>query len=65
MEIFIKIPQKLHLDLSLKRLGRLKIFSKFIFLCPQNMVSVQRVEFIILPLISHLTLAWDPINLNL
>ena len=39
--ILIKIPHRTHLDLSLIRLGRIKIFSKFIFLCLQNMVSGQ------------------------
>ena len=30
--ILIKIPHTIHLDLSLIRLGRIQIFSKFIFL---------------------------------
>ena len=47
--ILIKIPHKNPLDLSPIWLGRIKMFSKTIFLCPQNMVSVQQEEYIILP----------------
>ena len=51
--ILIKIPHKNPLDLSPIWLGRIKMFSKFIFLCLQNMVSVQQEEYIILPNHSH------------
>ena len=37
--ILIKIPPNLVLDLSPITLGRIKMISKFIFLCLQNMVS--------------------------
>ena len=47
--ILIKIPHKNPLHLSPIWLGRIKMFSKFIFLCLQNMVSVQQEEYIILP----------------
>ena len=51
--ILIKIPPNLLLDLSPITLGRIKMFSKFIFLCLQNMVSGQQVEYINLPSPSH------------
>ena len=51
--ILIKIPHKNPLDLSPIWLGRIKMFSKFIFLCLQNMVSVQQVEYNVIPLPSH------------
>ena len=51
--ILIKIPHKNPLDLSPILFGRIKMFSKFIFLCLQNMVSVQQEEYIILPHHSH------------
>ena len=51
--ISIKIPYEKPLDLSLIWLGRIKMFSQFIFLCLQNMVSVQQEEYIILPHLSH------------
>ena len=35
----IKIPPNFLLDLSPITLGRMKMFSKFIFICLQNMVS--------------------------
>ncbi len=47
--ILIKIPPNLLLDLSPITFGRIKMFSKFIFLCLQNMVSGQQVEYINLP----------------
>ena len=48
--ILIKIPPNLRLDLSPISFGRIKnMFSKFIFLCLQNMVSGQQVEYINLP----------------
>ena len=43
--ILIKIPPNLLLDLSPITFGRIKMFSKFIFLCLQNMVSGQQVEY--------------------
>ena len=49
----IKIPQNILLDLSPITFGRIKMFSKFIFLCLQNMVSGQQVEYINLPRPSH------------
>ena len=49
----IKIPPNLLLDLSPITFGRIKMFSKFIFLCLQNMVSGQQVEYINLPRPSH------------
>ena len=45
--ISIKIPHEKPLDLSLIWLGRIKMFTKLIFLCLQNMVSVQQEEYII------------------
>ena len=51
--ILIKIPPNLLLDLSPITFGRIKMFSKFIFLCLQNMVSGQQVEYINLPRPSH------------
>ena len=53
MGILIKIPPNLLLDLSPITFGRIKMFSKFIFLCLQNMVSGQQVEYINLPHPSH------------
>ena len=50
--ILIKIHPNL-LDLSPITFGRIKMFSKFIFLCLQNMVSGQQVEYINLPRPSH------------
>ena len=51
--ILIKIPPNLLLDLSPITFGRIEMFSKFIFLCLQNMVSGQQVEYINLPCPSH------------
>ena len=51
--ILIKIPQNLLLDLSPITFGRIKMFSKFIFLCLQNMVSGQQVDYINLACPSH------------
>ena len=51
--ILIKIPPNLLLDLSPITFGRIKMFSMFIFLCLQNMVSGQQVEYINLPRPSH------------
>ena len=51
--ILIKIPPNLLIDLTPITFGRIKMFSKFIFLCLQNMVSDQQVEYIIVPLPSH------------
>ena len=51
--ILIKIPPNLLLDLSPITLDRIKMFSKFIFLCLQNMVSGQQVEHINLPCPRH------------
>ena len=51
--ILIKIPPNLLLDLSLITLGRIELISKFIFLCLQNMVSGQQVEYINLLRPSH------------
>ena len=51
--ILMKIPPNLLLDLSPITLGRLKMFSNFIFLCLQNMVSGQQVRYINLPHPSH------------
>ena len=47
--ILIKIPPNLLLDLSPITFGRIKMFSKFIFLCLQNMVSGQLVEYRLRP----------------
>ena len=46
--ILIKIPPNLLLDLSPITFGRIKMFSKFIFLCLQNMVSGQQEKYIIM-----------------
>ena len=51
--ILIKIPPNLLLDLSPITFGRIKMFSKFIFLCLQNMVLGQQVEYNNLPRPSH------------
>ena len=51
--ILIKIPPNLLLDLSPITFGRIKMFSKFIFLCLQNMVSGQQVDYINLARPSH------------
>ena len=51
--ILIKILPNLLLDLSPITLGRVEMFSMFIFLCLQNMVSGQQVEYINLPSPSH------------
>ena len=51
--ILIKIPPNLLLDLSPITFGRIKMFSKFVFLCLQNMVSGQQVEYINLPSPRH------------
>ena len=51
--ILIKIPPNLLLDRSPITFGRIKMFSKFIFLCLQNMVSGQQVEYINLLRPSH------------
>ena len=51
--ILIKILPNLLLDLSTITLGRVKMFSMFIFLCLRNMVSGQQVEYINLPRPSH------------
>ena len=51
--ILIKIPQNLLLDLSSVTFGRIKMFSKFTFLCLQNMVSGQQVDYINLARPSH------------
>ena len=51
--ILIKILPNLLLDLSPITLGRMKMFSKFIFLCLQHMVSGQQVDYINLARPSH------------
>ena len=51
--ILIKIPHKNPLDLSPIWLGRIKMFSKFIFLCLQNMVSGQQVGCTVASLPNH------------
>ena len=53
LQILTKIPRNLLLDSSPITLGRIKMFSKFIFLCLQNMVSGHQVEYINLPCPSH------------
>ena len=56
--ILIKIPPNLLLDLSPITLGRIKMFSKFTFLCLQNMVSGQQLKYIILPHPGQPHLSW-------